>query len=45
VVRVVRPASPAEHGVIEVAAHLTDVPIPRRVIVAERQAIQSDDKP
>ena len=33
-------ASPAEHGVIEVAAHLTDVPIPRRVIVAERQAIQ-----
>jgi hypothetical protein len=45
VVRVVRPASPDEPGVIEVAAHLTDVPIPRRVIVAERQAIQSDDKP
>jgi hypothetical protein len=44
VVRVVRPRSPSETGVIEVAAHLTDVPIPRRVIVAERQAIQSDDK-
>ncbi len=45
VVRVVRPATPAERGMIEVAAHLTDVPIPRRVIVAERQAIQADPKP
>lgn len=44
VVRVVRPAKPDEPGGIEVAAHLTDVAIPRRVIVAERQAIQGDDK-
>ena len=44
VVRVVRPTSPGERGVIEVAAHLIDVPIPRRVIIAERQAIQSDPK-
>jgi hypothetical protein len=43
VVRVVRAGSSGP-GLIEVAAHLTDVPIPRRVILAERQAIQSPPK-
>lgn len=40
VVRVVHPATPDQPSVIEVAAHLTDVGIPRRVILAERQALQ-----
>ena len=45
VVRVVHPAGSDRPGVIEVAAHLTDVPSPRRVILAERQAIQSPPEP
>lgn len=45
VVRVVHPEGPDRPGVIEVAAHLTDAPIPRRVIQSERQAIQSLPKP
>ena len=45
VVRVVHPEGPDRPGVIEVAAHLTDVPIPRRVIQSERQAIQAPPKP
>ena len=44
VVRVVHPSGSGGPAAIEVAAHLTDVPIPRRVIIAERQAIQSDPK-
>jgi hypothetical protein len=44
VVRVVHPQGAAGPGVIEVAAHLSDVPIPRRVIQAERQTIQSPPK-
>jgi hypothetical protein len=40
VVRVMRPARPEDPSVIEVAAHLTDVGIPSRVILAERRAIQ-----
>jgi hypothetical protein len=40
VVRVVHPEGPATPGVIEVAAYLNDVGIPRRVIIAERQALQ-----
>lgn len=43
VVRVGHPDGLAQPGVIEVAAHLTDVGIPRRVIIAERQAIQRSD--
>ena len=43
VVRVFHPGGPARPGVIEVAAHLTDVGIPRRVIIAERQVIQRPD--
>jgi hypothetical protein len=39
VVRVSHPEGPASPGVIEVAAHLTEVGIPRRVILAERQAV------
>ncbi len=45
VVRVVHPASPGQPSVIEVAAHLTDVGIPRRVILAERQALQEPPDP
>ena len=45
VVRVVHPEGPDRPGVIEVAAHLTDAPIPRRVIQSERQAIQSLPEP
>jgi hypothetical protein len=45
VVRVSHPDGPARPGVIEVAAHLTDVGIPRRVIIAERQVIQRPDPP
>jgi hypothetical protein len=37
VVRVSHPDGPAHPGLIEVAAHLTDVGIPRRVIMSERQ--------
>ncbi len=44
VVRVVRADNSSGPGPIEVAAHLTDVPIPRRVILAERQTIQSPPK-
>jgi len=44
VVRVVRPDPSGGPGAIEVAAHLTDVAIPRRVILAERQTIQSPPK-
>ena len=44
VVRVVHPHGSGGRGVIEVAAHLTDLPIPRRVIQAERQSIQSPPK-
>jgi hypothetical protein len=40
VVRVAHPEGPGGPGVIEVAAHLTDVGIPRRVIIAERQVVQ-----
>jgi len=40
VVRVVRPERPDSPGIIEVAAYLNDVSIPRRVIIAERQALQ-----
>lgn len=40
VIRVEHPGGPQEPHVIEVAAHLTDVGIPRRVIIAERQTIQ-----
>jgi PilZ domain len=40
VVRVMRPARPEDPSVIEVAAHLTDVGIPSRVILAERKALQ-----
>lgn len=40
VVRVVRSESPEHPSVIEVAAHLTDVGIPSRVILAERKALQ-----
>lgn len=40
VVRVVRSDSPERPSVIEVAAHLTDVGIPSRVILAERKALQ-----
>jgi hypothetical protein len=39
VVRVVHPANPVHPSVIEVAAHLTDVGIPSRVILAERKAL------
>lgn len=39
VVRVSHPDGPSRPGVIEVAAHLTDVGIPRRVILAERQVL------
>jgi hypothetical protein len=42
VVRVSYPDGRARPGVIEVAAHLTDVGIPRRVIIAERQVIRPD---
>ena len=45
VVRVSHPDGPTRPGVIEVAAHLTDVGIPRRVIIAERQVIQRPDPP
>jgi PilZ domain-containing protein len=45
VVRVAYPDGPDRPGVIEVAAHLTDVPIPPRVIQSERRAIQSSPKP
>ncbi len=45
VVRVSHPDGAARPGVIEVAAHLTDVGIPRRVIIAERQIIQRPDPP
>lgn len=45
VVRVSHPDGPSRPGVIEVAAHLTDVPIPRRVIIAERQVIQRAEPP
>lgn len=45
VVRVVHPANPDHPSVIEVAAHLTDVGIPRRVILAERQALQEPPEP
>jgi PilZ domain-containing protein len=41
VVRVTHAEGP---GVMEVAAHLTDLAIPRRVILAERHAIQSSPK-
>jgi len=41
VVRVTHSDKPAPPGVIEVAAHLTELGVPRRVIMAERQAIQS----
>ena len=44
VVRVVHPDGSRGPGLIEVAAHLTDLPIPRRVILAERQTIQSPPK-
>jgi PilZ domain-containing protein len=40
VVRIVHPAG-EETGAIEVAAYLNDVGIPRRVIIAERQALQA----
>lgn len=40
VVRVVHPAGETS-GAIEVAAYLNDVGIPRRVIIAERQALQA----
>jgi len=40
----VRPDPSGGPGAIEVAAHLTDVAIPRRVILAERQTIQSPPK-
>ncbi|HEU5169341.1 MAG TPA: PilZ domain-containing protein [Gemmatimonadales bacterium] len=43
VVRVSHPEGPARPGVVEVAAHLTDVGIPRRVIIAERQASQQSE--
>ncbi|MGH7628753.1 MAG: PilZ domain-containing protein [Gemmatimonadales bacterium] len=45
VVRVSHPDGPARPGMIEVAAHLTEVGIPRRVIIAERQVIQRADPP
>lgn len=45
VVRVSHPDGPARPGVIEVAAHLTDVGIPPRVIIAERQVIQHPGPP
>jgi|SRR6266849_1240735 len=44
VVRVTHAEGPGGPGVMEVAAYLTDLPIPRRVILAERQAIQSFPK-
>src|SRR5262249_52332145 len=40
VVRGVHPDSPDRPGLIEVAAYLNDVGIPRRVIIAERQVLQ-----
>ncbi len=40
VVRVTRPEGSARLGVLEVAAHLTELGIPRRVILAERKALQ-----
>jgi hypothetical protein len=40
VVRVVHPQDSEHPSVIEVAAHLTDVGIPPRVILAERKALQ-----
>lgn len=40
VVRVVHSEDPDRPSVIEVAAYLNDVGIPRRVIIAERQALQ-----
>jgi hypothetical protein len=45
VVRVSHPDGPDLPGVIEVAAHLTDVGIPRRVIIAERQVVQRQTPP
>ncbi|HEX5386278.1 MAG TPA: hypothetical protein VFW66_06250 [Gemmatimonadales bacterium] len=39
VVRVLRSEAGAAPGALEVAAHLTEVGIPHRVIAAERQAI------
>ncbi|HET8624959.1 MAG TPA: PilZ domain-containing protein [Gemmatimonadales bacterium] len=45
VVRVSHPDGPARPWVIEVAAHLVDVPIPRRVIIAERQVVQRGGPP
>jgi hypothetical protein len=45
VVRVAHPDGPTRPGVIEVAAHLTDVGIPRRVIIAERQGMPPPGSP
>jgi hypothetical protein len=42
VVRVSYPDGRSQPGVIEVAAHLTDVGIPRRVIISERQVVRPD---
>jgi hypothetical protein len=43
VVRVSHPEGLDRPGVIEVAAHLTDVGIPRRVIISERHVVQRPD--
>ena len=45
VVRVTHPDGPARPSVIEVAAHLTEVGIPRRVIIAERQSLHPPGTP
>ena len=45
VVRVFHPDSPDRPGLIEVAAYLNDVGIPRRVIIAERQVLQEPPTP
>jgi hypothetical protein len=45
VVRVTHPDGPARPSVIEVAAHLTEVGIPRRVIIAERQGLHPPGTP
>lgn len=45
VVRVTHPDGSDRPSVIEVAAHLTDVGIPRRVIIAERQGLNPPGTP